>query len=93
MGMYYGENSPEAVKNSVEQADLVLNIGGAFFNDLAQALLIIWMPEKIITMGMDYVQIGNQIYNPVMLRDILAELTREVKKTFPLSQTIQKPQL
>ena len=39
-------------------------------------------PEKLVTIGVDHVRIGDQIFNPVRMGDVFDGLAGAVKKNF-----------
>jgi TPP-dependent 2-oxoacid decarboxylase len=52
-------------------------------------------PEKLITIDVDHVRIGNRIFNPVRMGDVFEMLARSVDKNFgyqaPRGQAAAKP--
>lgn len=79
LGLYNGDFSePADVRQSVEQADLVIDVGGIVREDLNAGLWSDRLREdRIVTLGPDFVQVGDAIFTSVMLADILAELARK----------------
>ena len=77
MGMYNGaRSSPRSLEQVIEQADLLLDVGGLVMEDLNTGL---WSdqldPRRIISLRADWVQAGNQVFTGVSLADLLAGLT------------------
>src|SRR3954470_22713821 len=66
VGIYSGAASSAAVREAVEGADLVLDAGGVSFHDLnTSAYSSRISPERLVTIDVDHVRIGDGIYNPV----------------------------
>lgn len=90
LGLYAGVGSaPETLKDWVESADLVLDIGGVVFLDFNTT---IWTSaidqDKIITIGDNYVRVGQQIFTGIAIGDVLQKLN---DKAVP--HNIKNPQL
>jgi indolepyruvate decarboxylase len=86
VGMYSGAASSPAVREAVEGADLVIDAGGVSFNDINTSAYSSQIPpEKLVTIGVDHVRIGDRIYNPVRMGDVFAMLARSVRKNFGFS--------
>ncbi len=80
LGIYNGMgSSPANLKALVEDADLVLDIGGVVFEDFNTTF---WTDNvaasKMITIGDQFVRMGGTIFTGVMLDDMLAGLTKKV---------------
>lgn len=89
LGMYRGAASESSVKAAVESADLILNVGGALFTDLATGFFSHEIKsEKIITIGSDFVEMAmtndDQLknYSPVALQDLLGILNKAFQEGF-----------
>jgi len=83
VGMYLGGGSSRAVLDAVEGADLIIDAGGASFNEINSAAYSSNIdPQKLVTIGVDHVRIGDQIYNPVRMGDVFDGLAGAVKKNF-----------
>jgi indolepyruvate decarboxylase len=96
VGTYSGAASSPAVRAAVEGADLVIDAGGVSFNDInTSAYSGRISPEKLVTIGVDHVRIGDRIYNPVRMGDVFEMLSRSVRKNFgysaPPRETPAKP--
>src|SRR5580693_3048135 len=85
-GMYMGGGSSPGVLEAVEAADLVLDAGGVNFNEInTGAYSSRLSPEKLITIDVDHVRIGNRIFNPVQMGDLFEMLAKSVPKKFGYS--------
>src|SRR4051812_29674765 len=83
VGTYSGAASSPAVREAVEGTDLVIDAGGVSFNDInTSAYSGRISPEKLVTIDVDHVRIGDRVYNPVRMGDVLAMLTGSVRKNF-----------
>ncbi len=88
VGTYAGAASSPAVREAVEGADLVIDAGGVSFNDINTAAYSSRIaPERLVTIGIDHVRIGDRIYNPVRMGDVFEMLARSVQKNFGYSAT------
>src|SRR5438552_1701089 len=86
VGTYSGAASSPAVREAVEGADLVIDAGGVSFNDInTSAYSGRIAPEKLVTIGIDHVRIGDRVYNPVRMGDVFEMLSRSVRKNFGYS--------
>jgi indolepyruvate decarboxylase len=77
LGIYSGAwSSPPGLNVAVEAADLLLDIGGVVFEDFNTTF---WTsqaaPQKLLTLGDNFVRQGNTIFTGVSLQDMLAGLT------------------
>ena len=83
VGTYSGAASYPAVREAVEGADLVIDAGGVSFNDInTSAYSSRIPPEKLVTIDVDHVRIGNRVYNPVRMGDVFELLTKSLRKNF-----------
>lgn len=83
VGTYSGGASSLAVREAVEGADLVVDVGGVSFNDInTSAYSGRISAEKLVTIGIDHVRIGDRIYNPVRMCDVFEALAKSVRKNF-----------
>lgn len=78
LGMYNGGRStPAALRNVVEDADLLIDLGGLVLEDLNTGL---WSgsldPKRIIALHSDWVQAGDRVFTSVSISDVLAGLTQ-----------------
>jgi indolepyruvate decarboxylase len=82
-GMYSGAASLPEVLRAVEGADLVIDAGGVCFHDInTSAYSHKIAPEKFVTIGIDYVRVGDRIFNPVQIGDVFDRLAAAVGKNF-----------
>jgi indolepyruvate decarboxylase len=92
VGTFSGAASSAAVREAVEGADLVLDAGGVSFNDInTSAYSSRIPPERLVTIGVDHVRIGDRIYNPVRMGDFFELLARSVRKNFGYSAPRREP--
>ncbi|MGO8949920.1 MAG: thiamine pyrophosphate-dependent enzyme [Ktedonobacterales bacterium] len=94
-GQYGGEASTGDARRLVEEADLVLDLGGVILDDTDSGFSMRLNAAKIVTIGPSHVALGAQTdfggpgpktFSPVAMKDVLTRLTREtprfVKPTF-----------
>ncbi len=76
LGIYSGVTSGPGVREAVEGADLVLDLGGTVLSDFNTGG---WTdeldPAKVVIVDTDHVRIGTQTYGPVSLADVITRLT------------------
>lgn len=87
LGMYNGSrSSPQQLEHVIEQADLLLDVGGLVMEDLNTGL---WSdqldPRKIISLRADWVQAGHRVFTSVSLADVLQGLTARLQQAEPES--------
>src|SRR5437763_2013488 len=76
-GMYSGVLSAEETRKIVEGAELVLDIGGVSFNDETTMGFSTHLdPARFISIGLNDVRVGEQIFGNVRLADTLAALAK-----------------
>jgi indolepyruvate decarboxylase len=86
VGTYAGGASSAAVREAIEGADLVIDAGGVSFNDInTSAYSSRVSPEKLVTIDIDHVRIGDRIYNPVRMGDVFETLAKSIRKNFGYS--------
>jgi indolepyruvate decarboxylase len=95
-GMYMGAGSSPSVLEAIEAADLVIDAGGVNFNEINTGAYSSQLsPEKLVTIDVDHVRIGNRIFNPVQMGDLFAMLGKSAPKKFgysaPRRQAHAKP--
>jgi indolepyruvate decarboxylase len=95
LGIYNGmSSSPSSLKATVESADLVLDIGGVVFEDFNTTF---WTDNiaqaKLLTLGDQFVRMGNTIFTGVVLSDILNGLAKRVSPTSKLSTANPQAQI
>ena len=95
LGVYAGQGStPPKLKESVESADLVLDIGGVVFLDFNTTF---WTsaidPSRLITIGDTFVRIGANLFSGIHIGDVLRELTAKVPKLVIKRPILEYPSL
>lgn len=93
LGIYNGAaSSPSQVKEIVESADLVLDIGGLIYEDFNTTF---WSDAiasaKQLTIGDQFVRMGDTIFTGVALDDVLRGVTRKIQARLqpnPINSTI-----
>ncbi|WP_038555570.1 alpha-keto acid decarboxylase family protein [Synechococcus sp. KORDI-52] len=85
LGMYNGHRStPASLGKVVEEADLLLDLGGLVLEDLNTGL---WSgsldSNRLIAVHADWVQAGHQVFTSVSISDVLAGLTERLRKASP----------
>ena len=74
-GMYSGALSTKQTRETVEGAELVIDLGGVSFNDeTTMGFSTRLDPARFISIGLNDVRIGEQIFGNVRLADTLAAL-------------------
>ena len=81
---------------AIEAADLVIDAGGVNFNEINTGAYSSQISaEKLITIEVDHVRIGNRIFNPVQMGDLFELLAKSAPKKFgysaPRRQAHAKP--
>jgi indolepyruvate decarboxylase len=90
-GMYSGATSSEETRRVVEGADVVLDLGGVNLNDITTAAYSARLdPARFITIGLNDVRIGEQVFDSVRLGDVLLELSKIKSKAPPYKRTSQE---
>src|SRR5580704_2373010 len=94
--MYMGAASSPSVLEAIEAADLVIDAGGVNFNEINTGAYSSRLSlEKLVTINVDHVRIGNRIFNPVQMGDLFELLVKSVPKKFgysaPRRQAHAKP--
>lgn len=87
IGMYTGDSSKAEVRNIVENADLVLNLGGVLFTDFSTSVFSEHLQRsRIVTVWPDHVEVGSvskeitsqpKTFGPIHMKDVLAALTKQ----------------
>lgn len=81
LGGYAGKFSAPNVVEAVEGSDVVINAGGVLFTDFSTVGFAHTIdPARMITIGIDSMQIDGRVYSNVRMRDMFVELARQVKK-------------
>lgn len=74
-GLYAGAMSVQGVREIVEGADVVLDLGGVNLNDITTAAYSAKLdPARLVTIGLNDVRIGEKVITGVRLQDMLVEL-------------------
>lgn len=77
VGVYIGALSDPATRKTVEDADLVLDLGGINLNDLNTVSYSARLDlSRFITVGLNDVRIGDEVIAGVRLEDVLEGLAR-----------------
>lgn len=81
IGLYHGDfSSPASVKQVIESADLVLDIGGIILAELNAGLFTDNLDrDRMISIRDNHVQIGAKIFVNTAIDDVLAGLLAKVK--------------
>jgi indolepyruvate decarboxylase len=91
LGMYAGATSAEETRQVVEAAEVVLDLGGINLNDITTAAYSARLDlARFITIGLNDVKIGQQVFNSVRLSDMLVELSKVKSPTPWYRRTPQK---
>ena len=95
-GIYSGAVSSPAVLGAVEGADVVIDAGGVCFHDInTSAYSSRIAQDRLVTIGVDFVRIGDRIFNPVRMGDVFEMLAKSARKKFgyvaPPGETPAKP--
>jgi len=96
LGIYNGmSSSPTSLKATIESADLVLDIGGVVFEDFNTTF---WTDSiassRLLTLGDQFVRMGNTIFTGIVLSDVLAGLAQRISsgaKSNAVDSQIQLP--
>jgi indolepyruvate decarboxylase len=76
-GLYAGATSPQATRDIVEGADVVLDLGGINLNDINTASYSAHLDRaRSITVGLNDVRIGDELIGSVRLADVLGEIAK-----------------
>ena len=80
-GMYSGAGSSPEVLKAVEGADLVIDAGGVSFHDNNTAAYTSQIsPGKLLTIAVDYVRVGERVFNPLRMGDVFDGVAKTVRK-------------
>jgi indolepyruvate decarboxylase len=91
VGMYAGASSTEETRQVVESADVVLDLGGVNLNDITTAAYSARLDlARFITIGLNDVRIGQEVFDSVRLCDLLVELSKLKSSIPPYRRTPQK---
>lgn len=89
IGMYLGAQSRPPVREAVERADLMLDIGGVCLSDINTSMGTARVPPEItIRLFPDHVEVGGRTYGPVWLGDMLRALAQDAVPVSPPSSRV-----
>lgn len=103
LGLYAGDmSSPKGVRDLIEDADLVLDIGGVVLTELNTGL---WSgrldPAKVVSINDNWTRVGDKVFIHVAIGDLLSALTgktqaipdspRPARELLPLSGSPADP--
>jgi indolepyruvate decarboxylase len=89
-GVFAGAMSDPKTRQTVEDADLVLDLGGVNLNDITTAAYSARLDlSRFITVGLDDVRIGDKVIANVRLTDVLSELAKLRPSSAPYRGTPQ----
>jgi indolepyruvate decarboxylase len=87
-GLYAGAVSAEETRQIVEGADLVLDLGGISLNDETTAGFSGRLDSaRFVSIGLNDVRIGDQVFGNVRIADVLAELAKLKSPARPREKT------
>jgi indolepyruvate decarboxylase len=87
-GVYAGAVSKEETRHIVEDADLVLDLGGVSLNDETTAGFSGRLDlTRFVTIGLTDVRVGEKVFGNVLLADMLAALAKLKSPTPPYRRT------
>jgi indolepyruvate decarboxylase len=90
-GMYAGALSSEMTRHIVEDAELVLDLGGISLNDETTAGFSGRLdPARFVSIGLNNVRIGDQVFGNVRLADALTALAKLKSPAHPNGNTPQQ---
>ncbi len=82
-GIYAGAVSDNETRKIVEEADLILDLGGVNLNDITTSAYSARLdPDRFVSIGVNDVMVGQKVFGSVRLADILPALMKlKLKKT------------
>jgi indolepyruvate decarboxylase len=87
-GMYAGALSAQKTRQIVEKAELVLDLGGVSLNDETTIAFSGRLdPARFVSIGLNDVRVGEQIFGTVRLVDMLAGLAKLKSSIPPFNRT------
>jgi indolepyruvate decarboxylase len=87
-GLYAGAMSKESTQHIVEDADLVLDLGGVSLNDETTAGFSGRLDSaRFVSIGLTDVRIGEKVFGNVLLADMLAALAKLESPVLPYRRT------
>jgi indolepyruvate decarboxylase len=92
-GLYAGAVSAEKTRRIVEDAEVVLDLGGVSLNDETTAGFSGQLdPARFISIGLNDVRVGNQVFGNVRLADTLKALAQLKPSVPPYRKTAEPAQ-
>src|SRR5262249_14541634 len=87
-GLFAGAMSAETTRRIVEDAELVLDLGGISLNDITTGAFTARLdPARFVSIGLRDVRIGEQVFGNVRLADMLAALAKLKSSAPPYRRT------
>lgn len=85
MGQYMGNSSSPEILKLIKDADLIIDAGGVLLSDLNTLGFDYELdPKKTITIGRDYVSVGQSQYGPIIMQDVFEGMTKSISQQFPV---------
>ncbi|MGB7151312.1 MAG: thiamine pyrophosphate-binding protein [Terriglobales bacterium] len=92
-GLYAGAVSAEKTRQVVEDAELVLDLGGISLNDETTAGFSGRLdPARFVSIGLNDVRIGQQVFGNVRIADVLAAFAKFKSPALPYKRTPEQAQ-
>jgi indolepyruvate decarboxylase len=89
-GLYAGAMSAQSVREIVEGAEVVIDLGGVNLNDITTAAYSARLdPARFITVGLNDVRVGEKVISGVRLQDMLVELAKLKSPAPPFRRTVE----
>jgi indolepyruvate decarboxylase len=93
VGLYAGAASAEKTRQTVEAADVVLDLGGISLNDETTAGFSGQLdPARFVSIGLNDVRIGGQVFGNVRIADVLEALAKLPSPAHPYRKTPEQAQ-
>ena len=90
-GVYAGAASDEETREIVEEAEVVLDLGGVNLNDITTAAYSARLdPNRFVSLGLNDVRVGQQVFGSVRLADMLGALAKLKSKASPFAESPSK---
>jgi indolepyruvate decarboxylase len=91
-GIYAGAVSDNETRKIVEEADLILDLGGVNLNDITTSAYSARLdPDRFASIGINDVMVGQKIFGSVRLTDVLPALMKLKLKTTPYHRKPVQP--
>jgi indolepyruvate decarboxylase len=89
VGLYAGAVSAQRTRQIVEDAELLIDLGGVSLNDETTAGFSVRLdPARFVSIGLNDVRIGEKVFGNVRLTDMLAALARLESPAHPYKNTL-----